>query len=267
MQCKPNSASCIQQVAIPCMFCAVLYCCSRAATFIAVLFKLPVCIETLRLVVNSKHPTKAQHLKHAMSCSQCVCLYYKQTYWLTHTHVIVQNQALAHTNNTSLQCCHTLSYVCICVARNVLQDKQIRRCCASTHCAGHTPSCSAPCFPAPNMSSCGQSQDIGYTDPYWYTMWLLTTRGWLTSSYMLSCCTCRAKSQYQAAVKRISELEDLQQQAMHRSHQQELDLHHKEAALVAAKQNVRSALVEHMRSTTASMMIPVTMYCLTRLHG
>lgn len=63
---------------------------------------------------------------------------------------------------------------------------------------------------------------------------------------------CRAQAQYQAAVKRIRELEQQQDRAV----QQACDTHHalhlKEAQLLAAKQSVRSAVAEHMKSTSAS---------------
>lgn len=62
----------------------------------------------------------------------------------------------------------------------------------------------------------------------------------------------RVKSQYQAAVKRISELQEQQQHAMSTAQQRQLALHHKEAELVAAKQSVRSAVTDYMKSVPAS---------------
>ena len=63
---------------------------------------------------------------------------------------------------------------------------------------------------------------------------------------------CRAQAQYEAAAKRIRELE----QQLDKAAQQACDTHHalhlKEAQLLAAKQSVRSAVAEHMKSTPAS---------------
>jgi len=63
---------------------------------------------------------------------------------------------------------------------------------------------------------------------------------------------CRVKGQYQAAAKRITALEALQQLAMTAAQEHQLTLHQKEAELVAAKQSVRSAVADHMRSMPAS---------------
>ena len=73
---------------------------------------------------------------------------------------------------------------------------------------------------------------------------------------MRSCHACRAQAQYEAAVKRIKELEQQQDQAV----QQACNTHHalnlKEAQLLAAKQSVRKAVAEHMKSTPASEWQP-----------
>ncbi|DBA97880.1 TPA: hypothetical protein ACH3X3_012736 [Trebouxia sp. C0006] len=62
----------------------------------------------------------------------------------------------------------------------------------------------------------------------------------------------RVKGQYQAAAKRIAELEVLQQVAMTAAHEHQLAMHQKQAELVTAKQSVRSAVADHMRSMSAS---------------
>lgn len=63
---------------------------------------------------------------------------------------------------------------------------------------------------------------------------------------------CRAQAQYEAATKRIRELE----QQLDKAAQQACGTHHalyfKDAQLLAAKQSVRSAVAEHMKSTSAS---------------
>ena len=70
---------------------------------------------------------------------------------------------------------------------------------------------------------------------------------------MTSCAVCcRVKGQYQAAAKRIAELEVLQQVAMTAAHEHQLAMHQKQAELVTAKQSVRSAVADHMRSMSAS---------------
>ena len=70
---------------------------------------------------------------------------------------------------------------------------------------------------------------------------------------MTSCAVCcRVKGQYQAAAKRIAELEALQQVAMTAAQEHQLAMHQKQAELVAAKQSVRSAVADHMRSMPAS---------------
>ena len=63
---------------------------------------------------------------------------------------------------------------------------------------------------------------------------------------------CRVKGQYQAAAKRITQLEALQQVALTAAQDHQLAMHQKQAELVAAKQSVRSAVADHMRSMPAS---------------
>lgn len=53
-------------------------------------------------------------------------------------------------------------------------------------------------------------------------------------------------------MKRIRELEQQQDQAVRQACDAHQALHRKEAQLLAAKQSVRSAVVEYMRSTPAS---------------
>lgn len=62
----------------------------------------------------------------------------------------------------------------------------------------------------------------------------------------------RVKSQYEAALKRIAELEHQHDRAVQQGCERDLALQQKEAELLAAKHSVRSAVVEHMRSTPAS---------------
>ncbi|KAA6430051.1 MAG: hypothetical protein FRX49_00482 [Trebouxia sp. A1-2] len=72
------------------------------------------------------------------------------------------------------------------------------------------------------------------------------------ASSMLQAAYTRVKGQYQAAAKRINELEALQQLAMTVAQEHQLAMHQKQAELVATKQSVRSAVADHMRSMPAS---------------
>ena len=62
----------------------------------------------------------------------------------------------------------------------------------------------------------------------------------------------RVKGQYQAAAKRITELEALQQVAMTAAQEHQLAMHQKQAELVMTKQSMRSAIADYMRSMPAS---------------
>ena len=53
-------------------------------------------------------------------------------------------------------------------------------------------------------------------------------------------------------MKRIGELEQQQDRAVQQACERDLALRHKEAQLLAAQQNLRSTVVEHMKSTPAS---------------
>ncbi|DBB07098.1 TPA: hypothetical protein ACH3X1_011679 [Trebouxia sp. C0004] len=79
-----------------------------------------------------------------------------------------------------------------------------------------------------------------------------TTELGSNASKKLQAAYSRVKGQYQAAAKRIAELEALQQLAMTAAQRHQLAMHQKEAELVAAKQSVRSAVADHMRSMPAS---------------
>ena len=74
----------------------------------------------------------------------------------------------------------------------------------------------------------------------------------ISSAMTISAVCCRVKGLYQAAAKRIAEMEALQQVAMTAAQEHQLAMHQKQAELVAAKQSVRSAVVDHMRSMPAS---------------
>lgn len=69
---------------------------------------------------------------------------------------------------------------------------------------------------------------------------------------MHRCFLHRTQAQFQAAGKRIRELEQQQDRAVQEACRKDQALQLKEAELLAAKQNVRSAVAEHMKSTPAS---------------
>lgn len=60
------------------------------------------------------------------------------------------------------------------------------------------------------------------------------------------------KKQYEASLKRISELEQQHDKALQQACQGDLALQHKEAELLAAQQSIRSAVVEQMKRAPAS---------------
>ena len=68
---------------------------------------------------------------------------------------------------------------------------------------------------------------------------------------------CRLQQQYQAALQRISQLDQRHQEVLVAAQQQIQALNHKDAELVAVKQSARNAVVQHMRSTPASMANPL----------
>ena len=63
------------------------------------------------------------------------------------------------------------------------------------------------------------------------------------------CCNGRQDRQYQAALKRLAEVEQQHECAVKKLHEQELVMQQKQAELVAAKQGTRNAAVKVMAST------------------
>lgn len=141
--------------------------------------------------------------------------------------------------NTSQHCCRNAVWLhaavgCITLHLRCLSHNQQRKAAVSTWNASITSSRQRS-SKVVQSSNCDQQLQVS-----------------VSSSMTVCCVCCRVKGQYQAAAKRINELEALQQLAMTVAQEHQLAMHQKQAELVATKQSVRSAVADHMRSMPAS---------------